>query len=80
VKAMTSSSLYKLLVVAGTPQRSHGFHSSIIGQRSVRNFMTTISNPKIKGSVYCYNNFQQIVVRIAAILILTTNGITESIQ
>ena len=42
--------------------------------------MTTISNPKIKGSVYSYNNFQQIVVRIAANLILTTNGITESIQ
>ena len=33
-----------------------------------------------KGSVYSYNNFQQIVVRIAANLILTTNDITESIQ
>ena len=32
------------------------------------------------GSVYSYNNFQQIVVRIAANLILTTNDITESIQ
>ena len=30
-----------------------------------------------KGSVY---NFQQIVVRIAANLILTTNDITESIE
>ena len=28
-----------------------------------------------KGSVYSYNNFQQIVVRIAANLILTTNDI-----
>ena len=34
----------------------------------------------IKGSVYFYNNFQQIVVRIVANLILTTNDITESIQ
>ena len=33
-----------------------------------------------KGSVYSYNNFQQIVVRIATNLILTTNDITESIQ
>ena len=32
------------------------------------------------GSVYSYNNFQQIVVWIAANLILTTNDITESIQ
>ena len=32
------------------------------------------------GSVYSYNNFQQIVVRIAVNLILTTNDITESIQ
>jgi hypothetical protein len=32
------------------------------------------------GSVNSYNNFQQIVVRIAANLILTTNDITESIQ
>jgi hypothetical protein len=32
------------------------------------------------GSVYSYNNFQQIVVRIAANLIFTTNDITESIQ
>jgi hypothetical protein len=32
------------------------------------------------GSVYFYNNFQQIVVRIAANLILTTNDITEFIQ
>jgi hypothetical protein len=33
-----------------------------------------------KGSVYAYNNFQQIVVRITANLILTTNDITKSIQ
>ena len=32
------------------------------------------------GSVYSYKNVQQIVVRIAANLILTTNDITESIQ
>jgi hypothetical protein len=30
-----------------------------------------------KGSVYSYNNFQQIVVRIAVNLILTTNNITD---
>jgi hypothetical protein len=34
----------------------------------------------INVHVYSYNNFQQIVVRIAANLILTTNDITESIQ
>jgi flavoprotein len=32
------------------------------------------------GSVYSYNNFQQIVVRIAVNLILTTNNITDWIM
>ena len=34
---------------------------------------------KFKGSVYSYNtnNFQQIVVKIAVNLILTTNNITD---
>jgi hypothetical protein len=49
---------------------------------AILNKMNDISRLKvgITGSVYSYNNFQQIVVRIAANLILTTNDITESIQ
>jgi hypothetical protein len=34
-------------------------------------------NRKVYGSVYSYNNFQQIVVRIAVNLILTTNNIMD---
>ena len=32
----------------------YSFHDSIIGQRSVGNFMTTISNPKIKPRFHDY--------------------------
>ena len=36
-------------------RKCHGFHDSIIGQRSVGNFMTTISNPKIKPRFHDYH-------------------------
>ena len=52
--------------------RLKGSHHSPLGNLS--------SKGNIYGSVYSYNNFQQIVVRIASNLILTTNDITESIQ
>ena len=35
-------------------RKCHGFHDSIIGQHSVRNFMTTISNPKVKPRFHDY--------------------------
>ena len=47
--------------------------------RNIRNLKKT-NNELIKGSVYSYNNFQQIVVRIAVNLILTTNNITDYIM
>ena len=58
-----------LVLVGGYPVSRCSFLVSIL-----------IKSKFNKGSVYSYNNFQQIVVRIAANLILTTNDITESIQ
>ena len=55
--------------------------SGVNGLLYIYTFMyTIIFYSFLIGSVYSYNNFQQIVVRIAANLILTTNDIMESIQ